>query len=107
MLAKLETEIPHIEKAIENIKKENPDFALRVNDTGHEFHEMVEQFLQSERNGYKIIGQIEELLRLYRDEDLEPLSLSTAIDLIDEIAKDLGDLDRSLGELTTQLDSTR
>ncbi len=103
LIAELETEIPQIETAIENIKKENPDFALRVNDAGQEFPETVERFL----NGYKIIGQIEELFRLYRDDDLEPLNLNTAIDQIDKIAKDLGDLDRSLGALTKQLDSTR
>ena len=92
--------MPQIEKAIEKIKRENPDFALRVNDSSQKFHETVEQFLQSKRKGYKIIEQIKELLRLSPDEDLEPLHLSTAIDLIDEIAKDLDEFDQNLGVLT-------
>ena len=103
LIAELETDIPQIEKAIEDEKKENPDFALRVNETGQEFHETVERFLQSERNGYKIVEQIGELLHLCRDAD--PDDLNAAIDLIDEIAKDLGALDRSLGALARQLDS--
>ena len=107
LIAELETEMPKIAKGIEEIKNENPDFALRVNDTGQKFHETVEQFLQSKRKGYKIIGQIKELLRLSPGKDLEPLNLSTAIGLIDKIAKDLGDLDRRLGALTRKLDATR
>ena len=106
LLTELETEMPQIEKAIEKIKRENPDFALRVNDSSQKFHETVEQFLQSKRKGYKIIEQIKELLRLSPDEDLEPLHLSTAIDLIDEIAKDLDEFDQNLGALTEQLDAT-
>ena len=116
LLAKLNEEIPDIEEAIQQIEKKNPDFALRVSDTGQKFHETVEQFLQSAKNGYKIIGQIGALLRLHHDDNAqilealkegsEQLNLNTAIDLIGEIAKNLGNLDRCLKELTEQLDST-
>ena len=117
LIAKLKKEISNIKKAIQQIDKENPDFALRVSNTGQEFHETVEQFLQRERDRCEIMRQIEEILRLHHDdndqilkalkESSEQLNLNTAIDLIDEIAKNLGNLDRCLKELTEQLDSTR
>ena len=117
LLAKLNREIPGIEEAIQQINKENPDFALRVSDTGQEFHETVKRFLQSERNRFGIMRQIEEILRLHHGDNAqilkalkegpEPLDINAAIGLIDEIAKNLGDLDRCLGALTEQLDSTR
>ena len=116
LLAELKTEISRIEEAIQQINKENPDFTLRVSDTDQKFHETVEQFLQSERNRFGIMQRIEEILRLHHDDNdqiLEALkqcedsgNLNTAIDLIDEIAKNLGDLDRCLGALTRQLDPT-
>ncbi|MCE2435216.1 MAG: hypothetical protein J4F29_20195 [Candidatus Latescibacteria bacterium] len=116
LIAELKTEIPRIEVAIQQIEKKNPDFALRVSNTDQEFHETIEQFLKNERSRLGIMRQIEEMLRLHHDdndqilkalkEGSEQLNLNTAIDLIDEIAKNLGNLDRCLGALTAQLDST-
>ena len=116
LLAELNEEIPGIEEAIQQINKENPDFALRISDTGQKFHETVERFLKSERNRFGIMQRIEEILCLHHDdndqvlqalkEGAEQLNLNTAIGLIDEIAKNLGDLDRCLGALTRQLDPT-
>lgn len=118
LLAELEIEIPRIEAEIQQINDESTDLALRVDDTGQKFHDAVEGFLESQRERFGIIGQIGDMLRLhYRDdaqilkalqqwEDSEAADLNDAIDLVDEIAKNLGDLDRCLGALTKERDST-
>ena len=120
LLAELESEIPRVEAAIQEVNDKNADvdFALRVDDTGQKFHDAVEGFLQSQRQGFGIMGQIGYMLRLHHGddaqilealkqwEDLESANLNTAIDLVDEIAENLGDLDRCLGALTKERDST-
>ena len=118
LLAELGIEIPRIETAIQQISDENADFALRVDDTGQKFHDAVTEFLQSQRKGIEIMGQLENMLRLHHGDDTQILealkqweasesaNLNTAIDLVDEIAEKLGDLDRCLGALTEERDST-
>ena len=118
LLAELESEIPRVEAEIQRINNENADFALRVDDTSQKFHDAVEKFLQSQRQGFGIMGQIGEMLRLHHGddaqilealkqwEDSESANLNTAIDLVDEIAENLGNLDRCLGALTKERDST-
>ena len=123
LLADLELEIPRIEAAIQQINDKqtndkNADFALRVDDTGQKFHDAVEEFLQSQRKGFVIMGQLEDMLSLHHGddaqilealqqwEDSEAANLNDAIGLVDEIAKNLGDLDRCLGALTKERDST-
>ena len=115
---KLKIEIPRIEAEIQQINDESTDLALRVDNTGQKFHDAVEGFLQSQRKGIGIIGQIGDMLRLHHGdnaqilkalqqwEDPEAADLNTAIGLVDEIAKNLGDLDRCLGALTEERDST-
>ena len=118
LLAKLEDEIPRVEAAIQKINDKSADLALRVDDTGQKFHDAVEGFLQSQRKGFGIIGQIGDMLRLHHGddaqilealkqwEDSEAANLNDAIDLVDTIAENLGDLDRCLGTLTKERDST-
>ena len=113
-----EEEIPRIEAAIQQINDKSADFALRVEATGQKFHAVVEEFLQSERKRLGIMQQIGDTLRLHRDddaqilealkqgEDSEPANLDEAICLVDAIAENLGDLDRCLGTLTKERDST-
>ena len=118
LLAELELEIPRIEAAIQQINGESADLALRVDETGQKFHDAVEKFLQSQRQGFGIMGQIGDMLRFHHGddaqilealrqwEDSEQADLNTAIDLVNEIAENLGDLDRCLGALTKERDST-
>ena len=118
LLAELEIEIPRIKAEIQQINDNNADLALRVDDTGQKFHDAVEGFLQSQRKGSGIIGQIGDMLRLHHGDDAQILealqqweesgaaNLNGAINLVDEIAKNLGDLDRCLGALTKERDST-
>ena len=118
LLAELEIEIPRIKAEIQQINDNNADLALRVDDTGQKFHDAVEGFLQSQRKGFVIMGQLEDMLSLHHGddaqilealqqwEDSEAANLNDAIGLVDEIAKNLGDLDRCLGALTKERDST-
>ena len=118
LLAELESEIPRVEAAIQEVNDKNADFALRVDDTGQKFHDAVERFLQSQRQGFGIMGQIGEMLRLHHGDDAQILealkqweasesaNLNTAIGLVDEIAENLGNLDRCLRTLTEERDST-
>ena len=113
-----EEEIPRIEAEIQQIADKSADFALRVEATGQEFPAAVKDFLQSERKRLGIMQQIGDTLRLHRDddaqilealkqwEDSEPANLNEAICLVDAIAENLGDLDRCLGTLTKERDST-
>ena len=118
LLAELGIEIPRIKAEIQQINDNNADLALRVDDTDQKFHDAVEGFLQSQRKGFGIIGQIGDMLRLHHGDDAQILealqqweesgatNLNDAIDLVDEIAEKLGDLDRCLGTLTEGRDST-
>ena len=118
LLAELEVEIPRIEAEIQQINDKSADLALSVDDTGQKFHDTVERFLQSQRNGFGIMGQIRDMLRLHHGDDVQILealkqwedsesaNLNDAIGLVDKIAEKLGDLDRCLGTLTEERDST-
>ena len=117
-LAECKTAIARTERATEDLNNESAEFALIVDDAGQEFHEAVKQFLQSEKNRSEIMGQIGTLLRLHHADNgqiLEALKqyegseppdrgINTAIDLVDRIAENLGDLDRCLETLTRDLD---
>ena len=117
MIPDLREEIGILEAAVEKLD-DRADFALRVHDAGQEFGKEVERFLKSDRKRRDAMRRIAERLRLHLEDDEqifealkksetpEHSNLDGARTLIETVARNLGDLDRLLGDATSDRETS-